>query len=137
MSLLSEQDKGKYFPLITLTGPALAGAINHAQTVAETEAGRPLDLTQFIETIEVPPSRCFSLKYVPIDFSQPFAVQYQTHLQDGWRSANANDYDVTPDGQFETKLEVPRLRVQYSSGLQNNERAKAAVAAILNYHYLS
>jgi hypothetical protein len=138
MAILSEQDRSKHFSLVTLTGDALVGAIEHAQTVAEREAMRPLELTQFTETIDVPRSRKIPLKYQPIDSQQPVVVETQGHVNNQFMPLGGEHYVIDHQGVLEIlSPTIQRIRVQYWSGLQDNPAVKSAVAAILYFHVLN
>lgn len=138
--ILTEQDKPTYFPLVNQSGPALVGAIAAAQSIAETAALRPLDLTEFVETVDVPPSRRFYLKYAPLDRSKPITVEKGFGLNrfsDEYVIADIDDYLIDDDGLLTVRNPaIHCLRLRYWSGLHESIPAKTAVAAILYYQTL-
>lgn len=137
MAILSETDRTKYFPLVKLTGDALLGAIEHAQAIAEREAMRPLELTEFVERITIPPSRKIPLKYQPVDFSKLFTVESQSHAGAQFTPLGDEHY-VIEDGVLEVRNHtITRIQIRYWSGLQNDPAVKSAVAAILYFQILS
>jgi hypothetical protein len=136
MAILSESDRSRYFPLVKLAGEALAGAIERAQVVAERHAMRPLELTQFTEVCEVPPSKTFPLKYQPIDQTKPIEVEVSAFGRGDFTQIGANDFAIE-DGTITLHRPGRRVRIKYWSGLQDVPAVKSAIASILYYQVLS
>lgn len=136
MAILSESDRAKYFPLVKIGGEALEGAIERAQAIAERQAMRPLELTQFTEVLEVPPSRTFPLKYQPIDQAKPIEVEVSTFGRGDFSQIGANDFAIE-DGNITLYRPGKRARIKYWSGLQDVPAVKSAIASILYYQVLS
>lgn len=74
MAMLEEADRSKYFPFVSLRGDALSGAILSAEAQANAAAGRNLELTEYIETVQAF-SELVTLRYYPVNQYKPMRVQ--------------------------------------------------------------
>lgn len=110
MAILSLADLAIYAPTVTITGPALTGAILRAQILAEGPMGahRPLELQQFIETkrLNVKLGTCL-LSYTPVAVVPAPVIEIRQgnyvdsygreHGITDWEVVSANGYQIDPE----------------------------------------
>lgn len=167
MAMLSEADRSKYFPFVSLRGEALLGAILSAEMQANTAAGRNLELTEYVEIVQAF-TELVTLRYYPVNSFKPMRVQ-ATYEREGTKAFHSSffpneqsphleialdavytdidcsQYQVNRDGllRVSQSLVGSWLRITYWAGFDFSseaievQRLKAAVAAILNYEVLA
>ena len=135
MLFLNANDRLKFFPSVQLAGAMLDGAIQTAQTTAETIARRKFDVTRYIETVNISDSGRGQLAYVPIVASP--SIQLKTMTGEPIERFDL-DYE---SGELFVYRAYAQIRVIYHSGFvpdtPQSLPIKVSIASILNYQVLN
>ncbi len=103
MAILSESDKAKYFPTVTLEGIALEGAIASLQAILEGASGanRPLEVAQFTEIKRLNViAQTVQLSYVPVLTVPTPIVKARVSTAADWVTLGTDEYRIDETGRL-------------------------------------
>lgn len=151
--ILTDSDRTKYFPDVTLTGDALDGAILRAQAIAQSPRGanRVLEVRPYVLRRPVFGGGKVFLSYWPIVTVHLVEGRLTSSSSDSWgRPYYPTDWETIPVGEYELdpvlaelRLKVPRyteVRCSFTAGFTftgtltpEAETIKTSVGQILDY----